>query len=78
MISPQRLQDRLERLQGHGRLPSVVAGVLRTTMASLEEVCFELVDLANQRGGRDNSTVLVVRLAGASTADDPDDATAGV
>lgn len=54
-----------------------IAGVLRATKASLEEVCFELIDLANQRGGRDNSTVLVVRLAGGSTPDDPDDATAG-
>ena len=58
--------------------PQEIAGVLRAATTSLEDVCFQLIDLANQRGGRDNSTVLVVRLVRTSTADDPDDATAGL
>lgn len=56
--------------------PDEIAGVLRATTSHLEQACMQLIDLANQRGGRDNSTVLVVRLAGAAGGDDSDDVTA--
>jgi protein phosphatase len=61
-----------------GVTPEEIATALDATKGSLEQACFQLVDLANQRGGRDNSTVLMVRLASTLPVDDQDDVTAGV
>jgi len=41
--------------------PTEIAEVVRDARGDLELVCLRLIDLANLRGGRDNSTVLVVR-----------------
>jgi protein phosphatase len=57
--------------------PDEIAAVLRGARSKLEQACMELIDLANQRGGRDNSTVLLVRVAGEG-ADDTDDVTASL
>lgn len=41
--------------------PDEIARVLDETRDDLDQACVQLVDLANQRGGRDNSTAVVVR-----------------
>jgi protein phosphatase len=58
--------------------PEEMAALARGAAGGLERACYQLVDLANERGGRDNSTVVMVRLIDGARADDPDDATAGV
>jgi protein phosphatase len=50
--------------------PGEIARVLRATASNLEQACLQLIDLANERGGRDNSTVLLVRVAGGHDSDD--------
>jgi serine/threonine protein phosphatase PrpC len=41
-----------------------------TTGPGLETACARLIQLANERGGRDNSTVLIVRCNGAASGSD--------
>jgi protein phosphatase len=41
--------------------PGELGGVVSETPGDLERVCTRLVELANERGGRDNSTAVAVR-----------------
>jgi protein phosphatase len=45
-----------------------IAAAVRTAHPDLERACTSLIDLANQRGGHDNSTVLIVTCDGPTGA----------
>jgi len=48
----------------HDLVPAAEIGrVVRQANADLEGACVRLVELANERGGRDNSTAVAVRCS---------------
>jgi protein phosphatase len=51
--------------------PDEMVTALTESRGDLEMACLRLIELANARGGRDNSTVLLVRCAASQTDDDP-------
>jgi protein phosphatase len=62
----------------HDRVqPDEMATVVREANADAEIACFRLVELANERGGRDNATALMVCVTpvAVAAADDDDDPT---
>lgn len=48
--------------------PAEIAAAVREAGADAERACARLIALANERGGRDNSTVVIVRCEGRSDA----------
>jgi serine/threonine protein phosphatase PrpC len=48
-----------------------MAAALNESRGDLETACLRLIEMANARGGRDNSTVLLVRCASSATDDEP-------
>jgi protein phosphatase len=48
-----------------------MAAALNESRGDLETACLRLIEMANARGGRDNSTVLLVRCASSGTDDEP-------
>jgi serine/threonine protein phosphatase PrpC len=47
-----------------GVTPAEMAAVVRAPTGGLEEACQRLVDVANERGGVDNATIVMVRVRG--------------
>jgi serine/threonine protein phosphatase PrpC len=48
----------------HDLVPAAEIGqVVRESNGNLERACVRLIELANERGGRDNSTAVVVRCS---------------
>jgi protein phosphatase len=63
----------------HDRVPAgEIAAVVSEAADDLDVACFRLVDLANERGGRDNATVVLLRYLGAAAAPGSDDPTLAV
>src|SRR5262249_7811537 len=52
-----------------------IARAVREAGDDLEAACFAVIDLANARGGRDNSTVVLVHCRGPMADDEPTQAT---
>ena len=48
---------------------SVIAEIMSTNALNLERLCRKIIDTANSRGGRDNSTAVAVRINETSTAE---------
>lgn len=63
-------------LSGQVKREEIAERVSRTDRG-LQEICAELIDLANERGGPDNITVLIARLGGDGLKDAGDDETVG-